>query len=298
MPTVSACFNTIQSIIKQKCNQTPFNVTGEISDYYEPTYNTTYAVLSLTEITTEAIHKLKVYVPIQVLRQTSIQLCNKQIIEVTGALNLYKGSLQIIANSIAIIKNEEQIKKPYPFLTHKKALPDIIASIAIITSVNGKVYGDLINNLKYGQAEVFDTNMQGPTTAADISHQINLINQSQKKYDCICIIRGGGSESDFYGYNGHSLADAIKSSNIPILTAIGHDGNQFLCDQVADNPYFFSTPTSIANYLSNHHDKLLNEYNQRIPKPLSFTQKFGMLPFKKIVLCLIAIYLIYKYLLS
>lgn len=299
VPTVSACHNIIKSTLQQSFKDTPLIVVGEIDDFASPD-NDNYMLFNITEKNTQ-LHKVKVYVTSQILSQISITLCNGQIVEVTGIPAIYRGELQILAKKITLVKDRLQPKMPYPYLNRpKKKLAGVISNIAVITSAHGQVHQDLISNLKYGKTEIFDTPMQGMNVATKIIEQIAYINELSL-YDCICIIRGGGSNnSDFYGYNDHRLASSIQNSKIPILTAIGHDADKFLCDQVADNPEYFSTPTAIPNYLNNYHENILKEASTRISIDWFDILRTSVIafPWKKVMMSSIILFAVYKYLIK
>ncbi len=284
MPTVSTCLKSIQDLMDQKAN-TPFTVTGEVSS----SYHDNYTALTLTE----GYHELRVYIPASVMQSNSLYIEDHQIIEVKGRLSLYQGKIQIRATEFQIIRQAQTYRTQFMRITPKKSLPQVIANIAVITSITGSVYADLVNNLKYGIPELFDTTMQGPNVAIDISIQIDHINQLGG-FECICIIRGGGDKKDFYGYNDEILTDAIQNSRIPVLTAIGHDVNTFNCDKAADNPKFFTTPSILATYLNEHHEEILIQ-----PKPIiNYLNilRHVTFPYKKVALSTLALYFISKYL--
>jgi len=76
--------------------------------------------------------------------------------------------------------------------------------------------------------------MQGPTCASTVAAGIRWFNQHPELVDAIIIARGGGSMEDLSGFNDESLARAIAASDLPIVSAIGHETDFTIADFVAD----------------------------------------------------------------
>ena len=298
MSTVFQCIAMVNQLFKSNFNGVLITVSGRAEDYKEITsqYNhCTYAMLFLSEVKAGRVGKIRVYIPSDVLQNMDVLIWGGQIIEVVGELSIYDSCLQISArrirslNDLAEYQQNEELAK----LT-KKELPQIIKTFAVITSENGAVYNDFVNNVKYGEVTLFQARMEGTESATDIISRIKEINM-RHQYDVICIIRGGGGASDstsFMGYNDANLAKAIQESQIPVLTAIGHHENSFLCDAVSDNPHFYSTPTAIAMDLAHKHQLLLaNAINECTNAKREVMKDF---PYIKVMFCIIALYITYK----
>lgn len=285
MHTVSICLRNIQSLIEERI-KTPLVVTGEVTNSYSNGYT------SLTLI--GGGEELRVYISPTVMGNVFAKIQDHQVIEVTGFVSLFRGKIQLKATDVKILGSAQTRYNTFNRTSNNiEPLPRIIANVAVISSASGAVYADLENNLRYGVTKLFNTTMQGPNVAKEISDQINNINR-QGGFDCICIIRGGGSTIDFYGYNDINLAETIENSKIPILTAIGHDANKFNCDTAAVKS--FSTPSILASYLNEHHERILNQ-----PKPkINYFNilRYTHFPYKKVFGSSLTLYLISKYLFS
>ncbi|MEG1430091.1 MAG: exodeoxyribonuclease VII large subunit [Oscillospiraceae bacterium] len=120
---------------------------------------------------------------------------------------------------------------------HKKPLPQFPQRIALITSSAGAAVRDMIRILgaRWPMAEVFilPVRVQGTEAAGEISHAIRYAND-HRVADLIITGRGGGSMEDLWAFNEEVVARAIFSSEIPIISAVGHEPDVTIADFVAD----------------------------------------------------------------
>ena len=120
---------------------------------------------------------------------------------------------------------------------HKKALPRFPHKIAVITSPTGAAVRDILRILKarFPMAEVLvcPVLVQGPDAPADIASMIEYVNRHNLA-DLIITGRGGGSIEDLWGFNDESVARAIYNSEIPVISAVGHEPDVTISDFVAD----------------------------------------------------------------
>ena len=291
MANVSSCLESIRHTLRFRLIDQSFTVVGDTINCNNKN-NNSYITFDLIEKTATDNPCIRIFVPYQIVKKTEHTIRNNQTIEVTGKLGIYKNIIQIIAESINFISNVQKVQ-PVVIKIHRTPLPKIIEELAVISSESSQGYGDFLANLKYGRIKLFNNKMQGPTLPKEFAETIDKIN-NLNTFDCICIIRGGGNTYDLEEYNSPQLAESIQNSNIPILTAIGHHTDRFLCDQVADNPEFFSTPTSLAIYLNNYHDQYKRELNSRLQQPLSLEEKLSNFPYAKFIITLLIVYLIYQ----
>jgi exodeoxyribonuclease VII large subunit len=121
--------------------------------------------------------------------------------------------------------------------SHKKPLPAYPARISVITSPTGAAIRDVLTILKkrYPLAEVtvVPVLVQGSEAPADIRRAIALVNRL-KRADLIITGRGGGSIEDLWAFNDEGVARAIFESNIPVISAVGHEPDVTISDFVAD----------------------------------------------------------------
>ena len=119
----------------------------------------------------------------------------------------------------------------------KKKLPKYPKKIAVITSLTGSVIEDIIKvaqrRLPYIELDIYGCNVQGENCAKSIINQLITIN-NLKNSDVIIIARGGGSLEDLIEYNNELLARQIYNSNIPVITAVGHETDTTIVDLVSD----------------------------------------------------------------
>jgi len=134
-------------------------------------------------------------------------------------------------------------------LIHKKFLPYIPTKIGVITSPTGSVIHDIINRIQDRfpvDIDIWPVAVQGAEAAETIISAIRGFNNNdfKDKPDVIIIARGGGSIEDLMAFNDENLAIAVFNSNIPIISAIGHETDTTIIDYVSD--FRVSTPTAAA----------------------------------------------------
>lgn len=141
----------------------------------------------------------------------------------------------------ALQKQFEQLKEKLKAeglfdAARKKQIPLFPSSIAVVTSPTGAAVQDILNILRRRapaiEITIVPSLVQGPQCAEALR---NAFRQAQKiKPDVIIIGRGGGSMEDLWGFNDEELARAIAASNIPVISAVGHEIDFTICDFVSD----------------------------------------------------------------
>jgi exodeoxyribonuclease VII large subunit len=130
---------------------------------------------------------------------------------------------------------------------HKKKLPAYPERIGIVTSETGAAVHDIIDSIfsrwPCVKLFIYPVPVQGEVAAGKISAAIKDINKRNKqlKIDVLIVGRGGGSLEDLWAFNEEILARAIFTSNIPVISAVGHEVDTTIADLVADARA--STPT-------------------------------------------------------
>ena len=131
--------------------------------------------------------------------------------------------------------------------SHKKPLPAFPARIAIITSSAGAAVHDMIRILgaRWPMAKVLllPVRVQGVEAPPEIAGAIRYANEFQVA-DLIITGRGGGSIEDLWAFNDERVARAIYASEIPVISAVGHEPDVTISDYVADRRA--STPSNAA----------------------------------------------------
>ena len=133
----------------------------------------------------------------------------------------------------------------------KRPLPENIVKIGVISSTQAAGYADFCKILdeRWGglELQVAHTQVQGMTAADQIIKALNYLNE-RGEVQVIAVIRGGGSADDLAVFNDEALVRAIAASKIPVITGIGHEVDESLCDLAAD--IVASTPSNAAQMLS------------------------------------------------
>lgn len=119
----------------------------------------------------------------------------------------------------------------------KKPLPKIPSRIGIITSPTGAAIRDMINvtgrRFPYAKVILYPSLVQGPDAPAELIAGVEYFNKAGGA-DVIIIGRGGGSIEDLWAFNDERLARAVATSQIPVISAVGHETDFTICDFVAD----------------------------------------------------------------
>ncbi|GAY75175.1 exodeoxyribonuclease VII large subunit [Sporolactobacillus inulinus] len=133
--------------------------------------------------------------------------------------------------------------------TLKKPLPKAAHEIAIITSPTGAAIRDLFTTIKRrfpaARLTVFPVLVQGAGAAASIAAAIDQANR-YTRFDVLIVGRGGGSIEDLWAFNEEIVAHAIFQSQIPVISAVGHETDFTIADFVADKRA--PTPTAAGEF--------------------------------------------------
>ncbi|MCF7926142.1 MAG: exodeoxyribonuclease VII large subunit [Candidatus Izimaplasma sp.] len=120
---------------------------------------------------------------------------------------------------------------------HKKQIPSFPKNIAVLTSPTGAAVRDIIHTVNrrfpLTQITVYPTLVQGEYAKDNIVEQIKKVN-ANNRCDVIILGRGGGSIEDLWPFNEEIVAREIFSSNIPIISSVGHETDFTISDFVAD----------------------------------------------------------------
>ncbi len=172
------------------------------------------------------------------------------VYEASGSYQIYVEEMQEdgVGNLyIAFEKLKEQLSKEGLFdVKHKKALPKYPTCIGIVTAPTGAAIRDILSTIKrrYPLCEtiLFPSLVQGEYAAPDIVRNIKRANNYP--IDLLIVGRGGGSIEDLWAFNEEMVARAIFESEIPIISAVGHEVDFTIADFVADHRA--PTPTGAA----------------------------------------------------
>lgn len=190
-----------------------------------------------------------------------------------GKVTVYgpRGQYQIIiekiepagigAQQLALQQLKNKLEKEGLFQpAHKKEIPAMPFSVGIVTSSSGAAIRDILQILKKGAGctdiIIRSARVQGESAAGEIAGAIEDLNQF-KKIDLIIVSRGGGSAEDLWAFNEEQVVRAIYNSDIPIISAVGHQINTTLSDLAAD--MFVETPSAAAKVIVDKKNAWLRE---------------------------------------
>jgi exodeoxyribonuclease VII large subunit len=119
----------------------------------------------------------------------------------------------------------------------KKPLPRLPQTVGIVTAPTGAAIRDILNILKrrypLGKAVLYPTLVQGEKAAAQIAEAIRYFSEKNLA-DVLIIGRGGGSIEDLWAFNEEVVARAVAASQIPVISAVGHETDFTVADFAAD----------------------------------------------------------------
>lgn len=193
-------------------------------------------------------------------------------VEVRGRVTIYpqNGSYQInvervrkvglgalweaYARLIEKLKAEELFEPKY-----KKPIPVFPRSIGVITSKEGSVIRDVVTTLKRRMPNIplviYHSAVQGSDASMQLVRAIRTANQ-RREVDVLIICRGGGSMEDLWCFNEEVVAREVFASQIPIISAVGHETDTTIIDFVSD--LRAPTPTAAAELVAKSRQEWLS----------------------------------------
>lgn len=182
-------------------------------------------------------------------------------VEIEGSVRVYEGAgsyqiytTDIVPSGIGFLQKQYNIlfeqyqQKGYFLSEHKKIVPKRIQMLGIITAEDGAAIEDMKKSIQqhipHVAMTIFPTLVQGEAAPEKIAKAIQKANQQH--FDALIVGRGGGSLEDLWAFNTVEVIEAIYASQIPIISAVGHEINTMLSDYTAD--VRVATPTSAIHY--------------------------------------------------
>lgn len=154
----------------------------------------------------------------------------------------------------------EELKRPIPFFPRR---------VGVITSKTGAAYHDIVTVLTRRAQSVsillIPALVQGEGSADSIRAAVvgvnayNLTLEPQHRIDVLIVGRGGGSAEDLWAFNDEALARAIRASEIPVISAVGHEIDVTIADFVAD--VRAATPSAAAEIVAGREEDILYDLN-------------------------------------
>ncbi len=138
-------------------------------------------------------------------------------------------------------------------------LPTVIQRIAVISSETAAGWQDFRNHISHNDyqyafdIQFFQSAMQGSLVEKTMMHQLDSIKILSHLFDCVVIIRGGGSRLDLSAFDTPTICETIAKFPIPVITGIGHETDQSVIDLVAHSS--LKTPTAVADFIIAHNSR-------------------------------------------
>ncbi len=144
--------------------------------------------------------------------------------------------------------------------SRKKPLPALPRRIGIVTSPQGAALRDILNVLRRrhhsANALIYPAQVQGDSAATEVSAGVKYFNRA-KNVEVIIVARGGGSAEDLAAFNHEGLARIIANSQIPVISAVGHETDFTIIDFVAD--LRAPTPSAAAELVIRSRQEIENQ---------------------------------------
>ncbi len=247
-------------------------LTGEISNFSQPVSGHWYLTLKDENAQVRcAMFKMK-NIRVNFRPQNGMQVL------VRASVSLYepRGDYQLIIESMQMAGDgllQQQFEGLKMKLAaqglfaqeHKKPIPKFVKRVGIITSPSGAALQDILHILNRRdpslQVVIYPTLVQGKEATQDIIDTIRLANQ-RKECDVLIVGRGGGSLEDLWCFNEEMVAYAIYQSELPIISAVGHETDVTIADFVAD--LRAPTPSAAAELVSRDQQEIVRQLQHHL----------------------------------
>ena len=258
----------LNGYIKQSLNENPylaeFSVVGEISQYTVSARDHAYFSIKDDQCVVNCVIFSRNRSQLKITPEIGMK------VKIYGGVDYYAqgGRLQIIATNIEDLGAgdlHEQFNKLFKKLQdeglfasdHKKNIPILPQRIGVVTSASGKVISDIVNTIRkrnpHHDVLLYPASVQGAECPPEVISGINYFNK-EKNVDVIIVARGGGSYEDIFCFNDEGIARAVYASEIPVISAIGHEPDYTIIDYVAD--VRAATPTAAGEMvIASHEDQ-------------------------------------------
>ena len=244
-------------------------VIGEVSEFNDkPGYKAAYFTVHDDDCSMPCLMWRDRY------NASGVTLQAGMLVELTGNFSCYpaKGRLQFSVASMQLA-GEGKLRMQVAQLarkleaeglmdaSRKRRVPPLPQRIAVVTSPRGKAVHDVIRTLRrrypLGELLICGVPVEGADAPARIIQGLEAAWSASPAPDVILLVRGGGSYEDLMPFNDESLARAVAASPIPVVTGIGHEPDNSICDMVSDRRC--STPTAAAEAIALSTEELSNK---------------------------------------
>lgn len=248
----------------KRCLEPQFSnvaVTGELSNYRGP-HHSGHVYCNLKDSGAQ----VRLIIWRGTFERLKFKLTDGLEVTIVGKLDVYarRGEYSLVATSVqpkgvgglqlAFQQMYERLEQEGLFDPgHKKPLPEYPQRIAVITSPTGAAIHDIITTAqrrnRLVEILVYPAKVQGEGAAEQVARAIRRLNalNASLGIDAMIVGRGGGSLEDLWAFNEEAVARAIYDSEIPVVSAVGHEVDTTIADLVAD--FRAPTPTAAAEIL-------------------------------------------------
>lgn len=243
--SVSQLNRYVKSIIEQDMNLQTVFVQGEISNFTNH-YKTGHFYMTIKDefSSIKAVMFKSANMRLKFMPENSMSVIIRgrvAVFERDGQYQLYIDDMQpdgTGALSLAFEQLKAKLAKEGLFdAEKKKAIPDYPMRVGVVTSPTGAAIRDIINVIsrRFPLAELIlcPVAVQGDYAAPQIKAAIELFN-AEKAADVLIVGRGGGSVEELWAFNEEIVARAVAASEIPVISAVGHETDFTICDFAAD----------------------------------------------------------------
>ena len=253
--TVSQINHYVNRILRSDPILGDVAVTGEIANFKVHTTGHVYFSLK------DEASKLSCFLPAQNASRLRYALAEGMEITAYGSVSVFErgGTYSLNVRDVEV-NGEGDLARAFQALKeklereglfdprYKKPLAPLPKRIAIVTSPTGAAVRDLAKVIRdrnpFVDVLVWPVLVQGPGAAPDIAEAIRGLNERFPDTDTIIIGRGGGSQEELWAFNEEIVARAVFLSEIPVISAVGHETDFSISDFVAD--VRAATPTEAA----------------------------------------------------
>lgn len=194
-------------------------------------------------------------------------ICGRaSIYPAAGSFQIYCDEIKKEGQGELFIKfeklKEKLSREGYFDIEHKMSIPEYPKRVGVVTSSTGAAIRDIINVSRrrnnFIDIVLYPAKVQGIGSYKEIIRGIEYFNM-KNNVDVIIVGRGGGSIEELWNFNEEELAMAVYNSNIPIISAVGHETDYTICDFVSD--FRASTPSQGAEIAVPLKNEILNNIN-------------------------------------
>lgn len=270
--TVTQLNYSVRNLLEMELGQ--IWLTGEISNFSSPVSGHWYLTLKDEQAQVRcAMFRMK-------NQRVAFRPQNGMQVLVRASVSLYepRGDYQVIIESMQPA-GDGLLQQQFDALkaklaaeglfaqSHKKPIPPFVKRVGIVTSASGAALQDILQILARRDPSleivIYPTLVQGKDAAQEIVAMIALAN-ARCECDVLIVGRGGGSLEDLWCFNEEMVARAIFASEIPIISAVGHETDVTIADFVAD--LRAPTPSAAAELVSRDSQELTRRLQHQFDK--------------------------------